>query len=54
MLVPNYNLSQDEKDTDAKNFAARHSASKLTNPLEMGKKTCQNLKSLNSDVRDRS
>ena len=28
-------LSKDEKDTDAKNWAARNSASEPTNPLEM-------------------
>ena len=31
-------LSQDEKDVDSKNWAARNSASEITNPLEMVKK----------------
>ena len=35
-------------------MTARNSASELTNPLEMGKKTCQALESHNFDVRDRS
>ena len=35
---------------DAKNWAARNAASELTNPLEMVKKTCQAMDSLNSDV----
>ena len=47
-------LSQDAKDRDAKTWATRNSASELTNPLEMLKKTCQALESLNSNVRDRS
>ena len=47
-------LSQDEKDIDAKNWVARDSASEITNPLEMVKKTCLALESLNSDIRDRS
>ena len=33
-----------------KNWAAGNSASEITNPLEMVKKTCQTLESLNSDV----
>ena len=33
---------------------SRNSAYELTNPLEMVKKTCQSLESLNSDVRVRS
>ena len=40
-------LSQDEKDTDAKSWAARNSSSEITNPLEMVKKTCQAVDSLN-------
>ena len=44
----------EEKDSDAKNRTARNSASKLTNPLEMVKKTIQAFESLNSDVRARS
>ena len=35
-------------------MTARNSAYELTNPLEMVKKTCQALESLNSNVRDRS
>ena len=31
-------LSQDQKDIDAKNWAARNSGSEITNPLEMVKK----------------
>ena len=41
-------------DTDAKIQAVRNSASELTNPLEMVKKTIQALEWLNSDVQDRS
>ena len=37
-----------------KNLTARNSASELMNPLKMGKKTCQALESVNSDIRDRS
>ena len=37
-------------ETNAKNRTSRNSASELTNPLEMVKKTCQDLESLNSDV----
>ena len=44
----------DEHETDAKNRTSTNSASKLTNPLEMVKKTCQALESLNSNVRARS
>ena len=47
-------MSQDEKDTDAKNWAARNSASEITNPLEMAKKTFQAFASPNSDIRARS
>ena len=47
-------FSQDEKDTDGKNWAARNSASEVTKPLEMVKKTVQALESLIYDVRDRS
>ena len=47
-------LGLDEHETDAKNRTSRNSASELTNPLEMVKKTCQALESLNSDVRARS
>ena len=47
-------LSQGEKDRDAKIRAARNSSSEITNPLEMVKKTCPAVDSLNSDVRDRS
>ena len=34
-------LGLDEQETDAKNRTSRNSASELTNPLEMIKKTCQ-------------
>ena len=37
-----------------KNLTARNSASEVTNPLEMVKKTCQASESLNYDVRARS
>ena len=43
----------DEHKTDAKNRTSGNSASELTNPLEMVKKTCQDLESLNYDVRAR-
>ena len=43
-------LCQDEKNTDTKTCDARNSASELTSPLEIVKKTCQALESLNSDV----
>ena len=46
-------LGQDEQETDTKNWAARNSTYELTNPLEMVKKTCQALQSLNHNVRDR-
>ena len=47
-------LGLDEHETDTKNRTSRNSASELTNPLEMIKKTCQALESLNYDVRARS
>ena len=47
-------LGQDEHETDTKNRTSTNSAFELTNPLEMVKKTCQALESLNSDVRDGS
>ena len=47
-------LGLDEHETDAKNRTPTNSASQLTNPLKMVKKTCQALESLNSDVRARS
>ena len=47
-------LGQDEQETHAKNRTSRNSASKLTNPLQMVKKTFQAFESLNSDVRVRS
>ena len=43
-----------EEVTDAKNWTARNSASELTIPLEMVKKTILAFESLNSDVRARS
>ena len=46
-------LGQDENETDAKNPTLTNSAYELTNPLEMVKKTCQYLESLNYDVRVR-
>ena len=46
-------LGQDEHETDAKNRILTNSTSELTNPLEMVKKTCQYLESLNYDVRAR-
>ena len=46
-------LGLDEHETDAKNKSSWISASELTKPLEMVKKTCQALESLNSDVRAR-
>ena len=45
-------LGQDAYETDAKNRTLMNSASELTNPLEMVKKTCQALESLNSHVQD--
>ena len=47
-------LGLDQQETDAKNRTSRNSAYDLTNPLEMVKKTCQALESLNYDVRARS
>ena len=47
-------LGLDEHKTNAKNQTSRNLASELTNPLEMVKKTCQALKSLNSNVLARS
>ena len=44
----------DHCEIDAKIRTSRNSASELTNPLEMEKKTCQALESLNYDVRARS
>ena len=44
-------LGLDEHETNAKNRTSRNSASQLTNPLEMEKKTCQALESLNYNVR---
>ena len=41
-------------ETDTKNRTSTNSASELTNPLEMVKKTCQAFESLNYDVRARS
>ena len=46
-------LVQDKHETDAKNQTLMNSAAELTNPLEMVKKTCQSLESLNYDVRAR-
>ena len=47
-------LVLDELETDAKNRISRNTASKLTNPLEMVKKTIPAFESLNFDVRPRS
>ena len=47
-------LGLDEHETDAKKRISRNSAYELTNPLEIVKKTCQALESLNYDVRARS
>ena len=47
-------LGQVEHEIDTKNRTSTISASELTSPLEMVKKTWQALESLNSDVRDRS
>ena len=47
-------MGLDEHETDAKNWSSRNSASELTIPLEMVKKTCQDLESLNFVVRARS
>ena len=47
-------LGLDEHETYTKNWTSTNSGSELTYPLEMVKKTCQPLESLNSDVRARS
>ena len=47
-------LGHHELETDAKKRSSRNSASELTNPLQMVKKTYQAYESLNSDVRARS
>ena len=44
-------FGQDEQETKAKNWTLINSASKLTNPLEMVKKTFQAFELLNFDVR---
>ena len=44
-------LGQDEHEADAKNRTLTNSASELTNPLEMVKKTFQAFELINSDVR---
>ena len=46
-------LGEDEHETDAKNRTSMNLPSQRTNPLEMVKRTCQALESLNSDVRAR-
>ena len=46
-------MGQDEHETDAKNRTLTNSASELTNPFEMVKKTCQSWEMLNYDVRAR-
>ena len=46
-------MVQDEHETDAKNRTLTNSAYELTSPLEMVKKTCQSLESLNYDFRAR-
>ena len=43
-------LAQMSTKQTQKNLAARNSSSELTNPLEIIKKTCQALESLNYDV----
>ena len=43
----------DEHETDAKNRTLTNSSYELTNPLEIVKKTCLSLESLNYDVRAR-
>ena len=45
---------QDEKETDTKNRTSMNSASEVTDPLEMVKKTMEHFESLNSDVQARS
>ena len=47
-------LGQVEQETNAKERSSMNSASKLTNPLELVKKTCQPLESFNSGVWARS
>ena len=47
-------LGEDEHETDMKNQTSTNSASELTNPWEMVKKTIQAYESLNSEVRARS
>ena len=47
-------LGQDEYETDTKNQTAMNSASELTKPLEMVKKTRQALESPNYGFRARS
>ena len=47
-------LGLNEHETDVKNRTSKNSASELTNPLKIVKKTCQPLESLNSNVRARS
>ena len=46
-------MGQDKHETDAKNRTLMNSAFELTNPLEMVKKTFQDIDSINSDVRAR-
>ena len=46
-------MGQVELETGAKNRTLTNSASELTNPLEMVKKTCLSLELLNYDVRAR-
>ena len=47
-------LGQDEEENDTKNRTSTNSASKLTNSLEMIKKTIQAFESLNFKLRARS
>ena len=47
-------LGLDEEETYAKNRTSTNTASELTNPSEIVKKTSQTLESLNSDVVARS
>ena len=47
-------LGQDEPETDTRNQTLTNSASELTDPLDLVKKTCQALESLNSNVPDTS
>ena len=46
-------LGLDDHETDAKNRTSRNSTSELTYTLEMVKKTCQALESVNYDIRAR-